>query len=238
MSKMFRALKTPNYRLWTSGALVSNIGTWMQRVAQDWLVLTVLTRHDGTAAGITTGLQFLPILFLGAYAGVVADRMSKRKLLLVTQSLMGLFALSPRPAGAHRDRRAVARLPAGTGPGRGQRLRRTGPPGVCLRTCPSRGPAQRRGPEQRLLQPGTPGRTRRCGPGHCLARNGSGLPDQRRKLRRSDLLPEPAASPSSSSPQPGRRAKRGRSARALPTCSRARTCCWSSRWPSWSPPSG
>ncbi|GAA1497166.1 MFS transporter [Paeniglutamicibacter kerguelensis] len=94
MSKMFRALKTPNYRLWTSGALVSNIGTWMQRVAQDWLVLTVLTRHDGTAAGITTGLQFLPILFLGAYAGVVADRMSKRKLLLVTQSLMGLFALT------------------------------------------------------------------------------------------------------------------------------------------------
>ena len=93
MSKMFSALKIPNYRLWTAGALVSNIGTWMQRVAQDWLVLTVLTSHDGTAAGITTGLQFLPILFLGPFAGVLADRMNKRKLLVMTQSAMGFFAL-------------------------------------------------------------------------------------------------------------------------------------------------
>ena len=89
---MFSALKTPNYRLWTAGALVSNIGTWMQRVAQDWLVLTILTNHDGTATGITTGLQFLPILFLGPFAGVLADRMDKRKLLLITQSAMGFFA--------------------------------------------------------------------------------------------------------------------------------------------------
>ena len=93
MSKMFSALKIPNYRLWTAGALVSNVGTWMQRVAQDWLVLTVLTSHDGTAAGITTGLQFLPILFLGPFAGVLADRMNKRRLLVMTQSAMGFFAL-------------------------------------------------------------------------------------------------------------------------------------------------
>ncbi|GAA5228258.1 MFS transporter [Paeniglutamicibacter antarcticus] len=92
MSKMFSALKVPNYRLWTAGALVSNIGTWMQRVAQDWLVLTILTNHDGTATGITTGLQFVPILFLGPFAGVLADRMNKRKLLLITQSAMGIFA--------------------------------------------------------------------------------------------------------------------------------------------------
>lgn len=93
MSTMFRALKIPNYRLWTAGALVSNIGTWMQRVAQDWLVLTILTNRDGTAAGITTGLQFLPILFLGPFAGVLADRMNKRKLLMITQTAMGFFAL-------------------------------------------------------------------------------------------------------------------------------------------------
>lgn len=93
MSKMFKALGSPNYRLWVSGALVSNIGTWMQRVAQDWLVLTILTDNSGTAAGITTGLQFVPILFLGPYAGLVADRYNKRKLLLVTQSVMGLCAL-------------------------------------------------------------------------------------------------------------------------------------------------
>lgn len=93
MSSMFRALKVYNYRLWVTGALVSNIGTWMQRVAQDWLVLTVLTNNSGTAAGITTGLQFLPIVFLGPYAGLLGDRVNKRKLLLLTQTAMGFCAL-------------------------------------------------------------------------------------------------------------------------------------------------
>jgi MFS family permease len=93
MSAMFSAMRNPNYRLWVSGALVSNIGTWMQRVAQDWLVLTVLTDQSGTAVGITTGLQFLPILFLGPFAGLVADRYDKRRLLLLTQTAMGLCAL-------------------------------------------------------------------------------------------------------------------------------------------------
>ena len=92
MNSMFRALKVFNYRLWVTGALVSNIGTWMQRVAQDWLVLTVLTHNSGTAAGITTGLQFLPIVFLGPYAGLLGDRVNKRKLLLITQSSMGICA--------------------------------------------------------------------------------------------------------------------------------------------------
>lgn len=93
MSAMFRALQHPNYRLWAAGALVSNVGTWMQRVAQDWLVLTQLTDHDGAAVGITTGLQFLPILLLGPYAGLLGDRMDKRKLLLATQTAMGALAL-------------------------------------------------------------------------------------------------------------------------------------------------
>ncbi|MFC9334470.1 MFS transporter [Arthrobacter sp. NPDC057009] len=93
MSATFRALRNPNYRLWAGGALVSNIGTWMQRVAQDWLVLTVLTDHSGTAVGITTALQFLPMLLLGPYAGVLADRHSKRAILLWTQSAMGLCGL-------------------------------------------------------------------------------------------------------------------------------------------------
>ena len=93
MNSMFRALKVRNYRLWVTGALVSNIGTWMQRVAQDWLVLTVLTNNSGTAAGIVTGLQFLPIVFLGPYAGLLGDRVNKRRLLLVTQTCMGFCAL-------------------------------------------------------------------------------------------------------------------------------------------------
>ncbi|MGY3565369.1 MFS transporter [Sinomonas sp. RB5] len=93
MTSMFRALQHPNYRLWAAGALVSNVGTWMQRVAQDWLVLTQLTNHDGAAVGITTGLQFLPILLLGPYAGLLGDRLDKRKLLFATQTAMGLLAL-------------------------------------------------------------------------------------------------------------------------------------------------
>ncbi len=93
MTRMFSAMKVFNYRLWVTGALVSNIGTWMQRVAQDWLVLTVLTDHSGTAVGITTGLQFLPILILGPWAGLLGDRYSKRKILLITQTAMGSCAL-------------------------------------------------------------------------------------------------------------------------------------------------
>ena len=93
MSAMFRALENRNYRIWASGALVSNIGTWMQRVAQDWLVLTVLTDYSGAAVGITTGLQFLPMLLLGPYGGVLADRYRKRVILLWTQVAMGLTGL-------------------------------------------------------------------------------------------------------------------------------------------------
>lgn len=93
MSTTFRAMGNRNYRWWMAGALVSNVGTWMQRVAQDWLVLTVLTDHSGTAVGITTGLQFLPIVFLGPYAGVLADRRPKRIILLWTQAAMGLCGL-------------------------------------------------------------------------------------------------------------------------------------------------
>ena len=75
MNRMFAALKVRNYRLYATGSLISNVGTWMQRVAQDWLVLT-LTGSAG-ALGITTGLQFLPILLFSPIAGVFADRYSE-----------------------------------------------------------------------------------------------------------------------------------------------------------------
>ncbi len=81
MSPTFRALSIHNYRLWATGAIVSNIGTWMQRVAQDWLVLTVLTDDSGTAVGITTGLQFAPVLLLSPYAGRARRPARPRKLL-------------------------------------------------------------------------------------------------------------------------------------------------------------
>src|ERR1700761_8771461 len=87
MSSSFRALRSRNYRLWVSGTVVSNTGTWIQRTAQDWLVLTELTHHSGLATGVTTGLQCAPL------AGVIADRVPKRKILLGTQTLMGISAL-------------------------------------------------------------------------------------------------------------------------------------------------
>ncbi|MFB4318937.1 MFS transporter [Actinomadura sp. 21ATH] len=89
---MFRSLRNRNYRLFVSGQVVSNTGTWMQRVAQDWLVLE-LTRGSGVALGITTGLQFLPLLLFGLWGGVIADRYPKRRVLMITQVSMGLLAL-------------------------------------------------------------------------------------------------------------------------------------------------
>jgi MFS family permease len=89
----FRSLKSFNFRLWTAGALVSNIGTWMQRVAQDWLVLTQLTHHDASALGIVIGLQFAPFLLLLPWTGSAADRLDQRKLLMATQAAMGILAL-------------------------------------------------------------------------------------------------------------------------------------------------
>jgi MFS family permease len=90
MSPTFQSLHNRNYRLYATGGVVSNIGTWMQRVAQDWLVLQ-LTDNSGVALGITTGLQFLPMLLLAPFAGTLADRYSKRHVLMVTQASMGLL---------------------------------------------------------------------------------------------------------------------------------------------------
>lgn len=93
MSRTFASLRFFNYRLWFAGALVSNVGTWMQRIAQDWLVLTVLTQDSGMAVGLVTALQFLPFLLFSPYAGVVADRVNQRTLLIVTQAASGALAL-------------------------------------------------------------------------------------------------------------------------------------------------
>ena len=91
MRSTFHALRIPNYRLYSGGSVISNVGTWLQRIAQDWLVL-LLSGASGTALGITTGLQFLPILLLTPYAGVLADRLPKRSLMMMTQATMALFA--------------------------------------------------------------------------------------------------------------------------------------------------
>ena len=87
---MFRSLRVHNYRLYASGQIVSLTGTWMQRVAQDWLVLTL--SGSGTALGIVTALQFGPTLLFGLWGGVLADRYDKRRILVCTQSAMALVA--------------------------------------------------------------------------------------------------------------------------------------------------
>ncbi|GAA2431522.1 MFS transporter [Streptomyces glaucus] len=91
-TSMFASLRIRNYRLFFLGQVVSNIGTWMQRIAQDWLVLSLT--GSSAAVGITTALQFLPMLLFGLYGGVLVDRLRKRPTLLVTQTAMALTALA------------------------------------------------------------------------------------------------------------------------------------------------
>src|SRR6201995_5013946 len=94
MRRVFRSLRNFNYRVWADGALVSNIGTWMQRAAQDWLVFTQLTQHSGSAVGIVMALQFGPQLLLMPWSGFAADHFNQRKLLMATQATMGALALT------------------------------------------------------------------------------------------------------------------------------------------------
>ena len=86
----FASLGDPNFRLFLGGLFVSGTGVWMQRIAQDWLVLTLT--DSPTAVGLTTAFQFLPTLLLGLHAGVLADRLPKRRVLQATQGAMALLA--------------------------------------------------------------------------------------------------------------------------------------------------
>ena len=88
----FRSLRNRNYRLYFIGQIISVSGTWMQRLAQSWLILDLT--HSGVALGIESGLQFLPVLLFGAWGGVIADRVDKRRLLMCTQFAAGTLALA------------------------------------------------------------------------------------------------------------------------------------------------
>ncbi|MFG3658363.1 MFS transporter [Streptomyces sp. NPDC047706] len=90
-ARLLSSLKIRNYRLFFLGQVVSNNGTWMQRIAQDWLVLSLT--GSSTAVGITTALQFLPLLIFGLYGGVLVDRLPKRPVLVATQAAMAVTAL-------------------------------------------------------------------------------------------------------------------------------------------------
>ena len=90
----FRSLRNPGYRAWAAGSLVSNIGTWVQRTAQDWLVLTQLTHHNATSLGVVMALQFGPHIVLLPFTGSAADRFDRRRILVATQSAMFALALT------------------------------------------------------------------------------------------------------------------------------------------------
>ncbi|SIT89915.1 MFS transporter [Microbacterium sp. RU33B] len=94
MSAMFRSFSVFNYRVWFIGALVSNTGAWMQATALSWVVLTELTNNDAGAMGVTMALQFAPPLLLVSVTGWVADRFDRRRLLMVTQSVLLLLGLA------------------------------------------------------------------------------------------------------------------------------------------------
>jgi len=87
----FNSLEVPNYRRYFLGQLISLSGTWMQTVAALWVILSLT--DSGVAVGLTTALQFLPMLLIGAWGGLLADRISKRRLLIATQALMAIPAL-------------------------------------------------------------------------------------------------------------------------------------------------
>ena len=91
LKNTFSSLKIRNYKLYFIGQAISLSGTWIQTIAQDWLVLQIT--HSGTQLGIVSAFQFLPILILGPWGGVIADRFSKRKILFFTQTIFGILAL-------------------------------------------------------------------------------------------------------------------------------------------------
>ncbi|AUG99849.1 MFS transporter [Prodigiosinella confusarubida] len=93
LADLLRSLRGFNYRVWAAGAFVSNVGTWVQRTAQDWLVFTQLTEHDASAVGLVMALQFAPQLLLLPWTGFAADHFNQRKLLIATQAAMGGLAL-------------------------------------------------------------------------------------------------------------------------------------------------
>ncbi|WP_437585204.1 MFS transporter [Paramicrobacterium sp. CJ85] len=89
---MFRSLSSFNYRIWFLGALVSNVGAWMQATTQDWVVLVDLTDNNALAVGTTMALQFGPQLLMVPISGYIADHFDRRKILLCTQSALMLLA--------------------------------------------------------------------------------------------------------------------------------------------------
>jgi MFS family permease len=94
MTGGFGAMQLGRFRVWLLGSFFAGTGEWAQRTAQDWLVLTGLTNHSGFATGATVSLQYLPVLLFAPYAGVLADRLPRRRLLMVSQTMIAINSLT------------------------------------------------------------------------------------------------------------------------------------------------
>ncbi len=144
----FSSLKNRNYRLYFIGQIISVSGTWMQRLAQAWLILR-LTHNNGFALGIESGLQFLPMLLFGAWGGVIADRFDKRRMLYLTQIVAGVLALGLGVIVAVGAATVAARLRLLRAARLRERDRQSGPPDLRDGDGRARRAAQRGRPEQR-----------------------------------------------------------------------------------------
>ena len=191
---MFRSFATRNYRIWFAGALVSNIGTWMQRIAQDWLVLVELTDDDAVAVGVVMALQFGPQLLLLPVTGWVADRFDRRRVLAVTQTAMLLLGLGLGIITLLGVVELWMVFALRARPRRRGRLRRARPAGLRGRARRRRLAVERRRPQRGILQRRATDR-----PGHRRSarrrvRLGVGVRDQRGHLPRRAALDLGAAS--------------------------------------------
>ena len=226
LDRTFASLRVPNYRRFFAGQVVSISGNWMQIVAEMWLIVQLT--GSGTAVGIAAGLQFLPMLLLGSWGGVLADRLDKRRLLTITQTLMVIPAR--HALGAHRGRadRGLDGVRARARPRLRARLRQSRAPGVRERDRRPRPRRQRRRAQlgRRPLQPDR--RPRRRGRADRARRRVRVLRGQRRDVR-GDAR-RPAADGPGAAPARRARAARGRpgARRASPTCGRRPPCA--SRW--------
>ncbi len=159
LSRSFTSLSVPNYRRYFTGQLISLTGNWMQIVAEMWLILSVT--GSGLAVGVTSALQFLPFLLFGAFGGLLADRVPKRNLLIVTQTLMALPRAGALGHHGERSGGAVDGLGAGLRAGLRERDRQPDPSELRDRDGRPRSGGQRREPEQRHRPLGAHPRARR-----------------------------------------------------------------------------
>ena len=147
LRRSFNSLEVPNYRRYFAGQLISLSGTWMQTVAAIWLILTLT--DSGVAVGLTTALQFLPMLLIGAWGGLLADRIPKRRLLITTQALMAIPAVGLFAVTATGVVDALDGLPRRLRDGLGQRDRQPRPAELRDRDGRARPGRQRGQPQQR-----------------------------------------------------------------------------------------